>query len=125
MPRIELTASPHSRVHPVQVNSLRINLPVGEPVEVPERVLEVLDRAIGVTYRRLDAAAPAEPASPDSEDRVLDLLDQPVADLAAALSDLSVAELDRLLTAEHNGKTRKTAVQAIEDEIADRNNAEE
>jgi hypothetical protein len=130
MARIVVTASPHSRAHPVQIGGFRVTFPIGQPVEVPEAmvapVMEVLGRAPGVTAQRVaESGKAAEPvASPDSTDPVLDLLDQPVGDLTAALSELTLAELDRLLTAEHNGNTRKTAVQAIEAEIAGRKTEE-
>ena len=114
-------------MHPVEVNGRRVGIPVGESVEVPQSVLEVLDRAPGIVYRRVDDAnqgSRAAPASPKTEGRVFGLPDRPVADLKAALGDLSPAELARLLQAEHNGNTRKTAIAAIEAEMANRQDQE-
>lgn len=116
--RIRLTHSAHSRVHPVQVGSLRVDIPVGEPVDVPEPVLEVLDHA-AVRYERLDT----EPVTEESPG-VLGLLDGPVSKLADGLPDVSDHGLRVLLEAEQNGKTRKSAVAAIEDEIASRQTQE-
>jgi hypothetical protein len=112
MPRIEITDAAQSREVPVMVGAVRMRLPVLKPVEVPEAVCEVLDHS-SVVYRRLDGGQPAY--SPP-----LHLLDQSVDKIEAALSDLTDADLAALKAAEEDGKTRKSAIAALDDEIARR-----
>lgn len=61
------------------------------------------------------AATPAEPTDP-----VLALLDANVATVTSSIAALSDADLDRLETAEQNGKTRKGVLEAIAAQKIDR-----
>lgn len=57
---------------------------------------------------------PASKPAPDAPVPVLlDILDNSVKDITAALSDLDATQLDELETAEQNGKTRKGVLEAI------------
>lgn len=102
---IVVERSQNSRAHPLTVNGRRLSLPVGEPVPVPESVLPSLD-ASSVKYRI--------EAEPKAETDVLDLLDGNVEEIGAAIPDLTNEELEMLLSAERDGKTRKGVVEAIE-----------
>jgi len=123
--RIEITDAPQSRMVPVTLGSLRVNVPVGTPTEVPEALLPVLDHA-RIGYRVI---APAEGGTQEDalQEAVsegygasgvdLSILDQSVDDLTQELAQVSDEGLYELLMAEHAGKTRKSATAAIEAEM--------
>lgn len=122
---IEVTDATHSKSIPVAVGSISMQVPVGKPVEVPEVLLGALD-ASHVVYRvlaRPDGMTKEEVLNAPVNEGFgasgvdLSLLDQSVGDLTAALADVSDEGLMELLMAEHAGKTRKSAVAAIEAEI--------
>jgi hypothetical protein len=54
----------------------------------------------------------------DKEPSLLDLLDRSVPVIKSVLSDYTLADLDNLKTAETNGKTRTSVIDAIDNEIA-------
>ena len=123
--RIEVTDAAQSRMVPVTLGSLRMDVPVGRPADVPEVLLHVLDHA-GIGYRVLEPAEGGTKEQALTEDVQegygvsgvdLSLLDQSVEKLERDLAEVSDEALMELLMAEHAGKTRKSAVAAIQAEI--------
>lgn len=99
----------------------------GETMRYLGRGLYVDDDGRAMTKQEVAAAktreaAAAEPPvaaakAVEAEDELLDLLDNTVLDIVGQLDGMPIEDMQRLLGAERNGKTRKTLVQELEARI--------
>ena len=90
----------NTAAHPVYIGGVMI--PAGSTREVDARL---------VPATAAPAAAPSEDEKP--ADPILALLDGTVAEVKAALPDLSEEDLAKLEAAEEGGKTRKGVLEAV------------